>query len=92
MYVEKKNQFTSINSGTHGKKYRYSWKEIAIAITAITTIPPIKNLYYWFSVGEGTLPPHYLIAQNTPLIMYVEKKINSRQSIAVLMERNIGTH
>jgi hypothetical protein len=43
MYVEKKNQFTSINSGTHGKKYRYSWKEIAIAITAIMAIPPIKK-------------------------------------------------
>jgi hypothetical protein len=24
--------------------------------------------------------------------MYVKKKINSRQSITVLMERNIGTH
>jgi hypothetical protein len=23
-------------------------------------------LYYWFSVGEGTLPLHHLIAQNTP--------------------------
>jgi hypothetical protein len=22
--------------------------------------------YYWFSVGEGTLPLHHLIAQNTP--------------------------
>jgi hypothetical protein len=37
-YVEKKNQFTSINSGTHGKKYWYSRKEIAIAIMAITAI------------------------------------------------------
>jgi hypothetical protein len=37
------------------------------------------NLYYWFSVGEGTLPLHHLIAQNTPRIMYVEKKIHVNQ-------------
>jgi hypothetical protein len=24
------------------------------------------NLYYWFSVGEATLPLHHLITQNTP--------------------------
>jgi hypothetical protein len=24
------------------------------------------NLYYWFSVGEATLPLHYLSDQNTP--------------------------
>jgi hypothetical protein len=23
-------------------------------------------LYYWFSVGEATLPLHHLIARNTP--------------------------
>jgi hypothetical protein len=26
----------------------------------------LAYLYYWFSVGEGTLPLHHLIAQNTP--------------------------
>jgi hypothetical protein len=28
--------------------------------------PAESNLYYWFWVGEGTLPLHHLIAQNTP--------------------------
>jgi hypothetical protein len=26
----------------------------------------IRYLYYWFSVGEDTLPLHHLITQNTP--------------------------
>jgi hypothetical protein len=25
----------------------------------------IQYLYYWFAVGEGTLPLHHLISQNT---------------------------
>jgi hypothetical protein len=33
-----------------------------------------RNLYYWFAVGEGTLPLHHLVSQNTP-----EKKNNSKK-------------
>jgi hypothetical protein len=45
------------------------------------------NLYYWFSVGrEGTLPLHYLIAQNTPHILTRDRcvrgeKINAQMKI-----------
>jgi hypothetical protein len=30
----------------------------------------MSNLYYWFGVGEGTLPLHHLTAQNTPYTYY----------------------
>jgi hypothetical protein len=28
----------------------------------------MDNLYYWFVVGEGTLPLHHLISEITPKI------------------------
>jgi hypothetical protein len=36
------------------------------------------DLYYWFSVGEGILPLHHLIAQNTPNKKFETQIVNHR--------------
>jgi hypothetical protein len=43
-------------------------------------------LYYWFSVGEATLPLHHLIAQNTLTRLGI-LPLSHRQVISLLVKK-----
>jgi hypothetical protein len=49
------------------------WRKKSIHING--NLKTYDNLYYWFSVGEGTLPLPHLITQNIPR-MWRKKSIH----------------